>query len=384
MNRNPQNFRCLSSRVTVLPTFAVAVLFRAHPPPQLANPIVSSRRAPLTHAAVFTLALSRGLSFTRGASAVGSSPPPGLALPPRARSRSPEITACRNKSRSPSARVIARTRVPPPFSPVAFSSPLIARRRRKTTTKPRLTFFRVFGNARASREGNRAPSVSACRTRNKSVTTASRSTANVPFCSFRARRCVSKKPRSDRAPSSSPRARRVRPLPCHATTPWSPRRRRSAVPLLPNSPRVRLSRVRRLVPPLLPRRRSSLLPRRWFQLFADRVATLAGQEVEAGDRASRTHVGRVARRDVRERDTWWARVTQTAALPDDVEVCGRASTAPPSPPPVFPSRCRCPSPPPPPSPLRILVVSLTRRGLSRRSWGHWLAPLRAPDARDSI
>lgn len=65
--------------------------------------------------------------------------------------------------------------------------------------------------------------------------------------------------------------------------------------------------------------------------------------------ALRTHVGRLARRDVRERDTWWARVT---AAPSSEAA-----------PPVFPSRSRCPPPPPPPSPLRILVVVARRGGV---------------------
>lgn len=103
--------------------------------------------------------------------------------------------------------------------------------------------------------------------------------------------------------------------------------------------------------------------------------------------ALRTHVGRVAKRDVRERER------EHVVGPGHTDRCpherdadrdvssGRASAAPPiSPPPVFPSRCRCSPPPPPPSPLRILVVASTRRGLSRRSWGHWLAPSQATRA----
>lgn len=81
-----------------------------------------------------------------------------------------------------------------------------------------------------------------------------------------------------------------------------------------------------------------------------------------------TRVRRIAKRDVRARDTWWAQVTQTPVPPPtDAEVSGCASAAPPvSPPPVFPSRSvryllfQ-------PSPLRILVVGTTRRGLFRRS-----------------
>jgi len=66
-----------------------------------------------------------------------------------------------------------------------------------------------------------------------------------------------------------------------------------------------------------------------------------------------------------------------AAPPNDAEVSGRASAAPPiSPPPVFPLRCRCPPLPPPPSPLRILVVGSTQRDLFRWLWGHWLTPSR--------
>lgn len=91
--------------------------------------------------------------------------------------------------------------------------------------------------------------------------------------------------------------------------------------------------------------------------------------------ALRTHVGRVAKRDVREREsgTWWAQVTPTAAPPPNDAVVSLR---------VFPSpfsvvRHR--------HPCAILVVGTTRPGfVFRRTWGHWLwlAPSRL-DSRDS-
>jgi len=99
-------------------------------------------------------------------------------------------------------------------------------------------------------------------------------------------------------------ARRVRSLPYHATMPY--RLLDDVVSLLPESPQVRVSRVNVL--PLFPA--DNLFSFRDSGFNYSRITSRRSPGKRSRQViALRTHIGRVARHDVRERDTWWAQVT---------------------------------------------------------------------------